>query len=662
MVSLNPNAMDSMRLPVLLLLGLLAACGGTATPDSERELISDVVLAPDAEWELDWLSATARTLELRVLAEGEGVLRVRCTAVDPLGGLDAPGQVRVNWRFEPGPGRRGLSLPQAPHGRLRIGLTWEPDQSDPEEATPLRVQSLRVLEGVAPPRPSILLISLDTLSARHLSLYGYGRPTSPFLERWARDAVVFERCTANAPWTSPSYMSLFTGLFPSSVRMDLGQPGQRFMFRIPEQRWTLAESLRGLGYSTAAFLDALHIGPRFGFGQGFEHVDQSAAEIDLADPNGGLRHGAPLALEWMRAAQADGPFFCFVHAYDVHGPYLPDEPYAGRFTGDAHSDADARMFLGALPHVFGSIPSYITEPSGIDADAAGEGPSAPFVAAYDEEILALDAALEEFLTEAEAQGLLENTIVVITADHGEATDDHDYFDHGLLFDEVLHVPLLVRLPGNRGAGRRVSDSVQLVDLYPTLVDLAAGALDWSWAHGRSLVPLLEGRSLPAVPVFAEGGIQRESAIEFKGWKLIETYPGQESLPWTKLSHPRLPAEWIAQHAPEVYGKTLTLENVQRLQARFENQPDGRAAFDAWVADLSKQLGGPYRELYHLDSDPAEREDRSASEPEQLEHLLELLEVMRQRREEAATHQPDERVQLEANEVNALRDMGYVGGD
>lgn len=586
---------------------------------------------------------------------GRGALAIRFSRFDPVAGRrvedDAPpftartdGELDVQ-----------VPVPTSPGFVVEVELAWSGDGDAAFELT-----RAEVLDRAAVTRPNIVFVSIDTLSARHMSLYGYPRRTTPRLEELAREATVFDAARTNAPWTVPSYVSVLTGLYPSSVSMDLGGWESRFMIRMPEGRWTLAEALAASGYHTGGFVDVLHLDERFGFAQGFEHFDASAAEISLEKAEGGLVHIVPRALEWLDGLPDGEPFFLFVHAYDVHGPYLPAEPWKGRFSGDELAGADDEMWAATLPHTFGSIPDYISVVPGADGGPGERIRSAPFVAGYDEEILAVDEVLGGLFDQLDARGLLRDAVVVVSADHGESTDDHDYFGHGLLYEEVLHVPLVIRLPDSMRDERvpaRVRETVQLVDLYPTLLRLAGHGDAREHLHGRSLLPALHGETLLPRPTFSEGGVMRQSALEYDGWKIIESSPGTESLPWTMLSNPRLAADWVEEHAPEVAGEPMTLEVFNRI---LEGRSDDEVL--AFLDRLREELGGPVYELYDLRNDPGEERDLAASRPEKLAELKRLLRAAQAEREESRKLLEDSLVPLSASDLEELGKLGYVEND
>lgn len=475
--------------------------------------------------------------------------------------------------------------------------------------------------GVDPPQargPSFVFVSVDTLSARHMSLYGYERRTTPELDAWAREAVVFDRCTANAPWTTPSYMSQLTGLYPGAFRpLGVEPDDEGWPWPISPERSTLAEVLAAAGYRTAAFTDNPNIRPGLGFDQGFELYDTQAAAIPAEDPDGGIRNVAPRALAWLDRLGADEPFFLFVQVLDVHGPYLPDEPWRGGFAADGVGGGsyDAPV---ALQHgtIFGAIPRYIAAPVLAAGGDAAALPTASFVEAYDEEIRALDAELGAFLRGLEERGLVERTCVIVSADHGESMTEHaSLFDHQLLYGADLHVPLLFRGRGV-SAPRRVSERVQLVDLYPTVLELAGRPLP-AMLHGRSLVPFLEGGTLAPAPTFAQGDLLEARAVVSGNWKLVEQRLSVRSCGIVGfLSHPRV-RRWLAPYDP-----------------RFSKAVFGTAELPPATLDPSEmgalwgraqaELLHPWLELYDLEQDPGELHDLAATEPDVVSRLSALL--------------------------------------
>lgn len=317
------------------------------------------------------------------------------------------------------------------------------------------------------PGPNAILISIDTLRADHLGCYGYPRPTSPNLDRFAAEGAIFERAVAESPWTMPSHASLLTGLAPS--RHGMLDDMSKLADAIP----TLAEQIRGAGVQTAAFVNTPYLDANTGLMRGFD----SARNFDIWDD----RKQRMLSGEAMNDALADWldehgdrPFFAFFHTYDLHSDYLPAaryraelvRPYDGRF--DGRSKTLTGIVLGRL------------HPTPADIDHIRD--------LYDAALRQLDDNLGALFADLERRGLLDETLVIVTSDHGEEFFDHGNVGHGRsLYQEMVHVPLIVRGPGV-SAGLRVEAPVQLVDVAPTLLDWF-GAQPLAAAEGRDLAPL-----------------------------------------------------------------------------------------------------------------------------------------------------------------------------
>jgi arylsulfatase A-like enzyme len=317
------------------------------------------------------------------------------------------------------------------------------------------------------PGPNAILISIDTLRADHLGCYGYARLTSLHLDRFAAGGAIFERAVAESPWTMPSHASLLTGLAPS--RHGMLDDMSRLSDAIP----TLAERVRSAGVQTAAFVNTPYLEASTGLMRGFE----SARHFDIWDD----REQRVLSGEAMNDAFADWldehgdrPFFVFFHTYDLHSDYLPAaryraelvRPYDGRF--DGRSQTLTGIVLGRL------------HPKPADVDHIRD--------LYDAALRQLDDDLGALFADLERRGLLGDTLVIVTSDHGEEFFDHGNVGHGRsLYQEMVHVPLIVRGPGV-AAGLRIDAPVQLVDVAPTLLDWF-GAQPLAAAEGRDLAPL-----------------------------------------------------------------------------------------------------------------------------------------------------------------------------
>lgn len=550
-----------------------------------------------------------------------------------------------------------LELPASSGRILEIELRWiAEDDGKPA----LELDRLAITGGEPVVSPPIVLISLDTVGAQHLSVYGYARRTSPRLEEFARESVVFDRCLANSTWTVPSHMSLFTGLLPG-VHARTPQIGASDvadlweMWQLDERRWTLAEALRAAGYHTAAFVDTLWLSGLLNFSQGFDVFDDSAAHIGLDDTHGGIERVAALAFDWLDARD-DRPPFAFLHCFDAHGPYTVPEPWRDELAGRTLTQPVSSAYAGALDHCFGGIHSYIAAPYATADGLPKRLPTDPIADAYDEGLLALDARLGAFFDELRKTPLWDEAVIIVTADHGESMTGHEfYFAHGVAYDEILHVPLIVKLPRGARGGTRITEAVSLVDVYSTVLELARLDPNGRGRHGRSLAPALRGEPLAAAPLLAQGGLMRQAALEFDRWKLLAFDPTQDADLAVALTFPGVPAEWRKANVPELEDSALTAE----LYAAIQQDP---ARADRLWRELVELIGGPHHVLFDLRTDPAELRDVAGEQPERVAALFERLAAELARIEESrsrlSTSAPP-RGPSEADRA-ALEALGYSG--
>lgn len=350
--------------------------------------------------------------------------------------------------------------------------------------------------------PNLLFVLVDTLRADHMSLYGYERPTTPFLEELAAESVVFERAIAPASWTLPSVASLLTGLYPPRHGSVNGE-GLYYGHR------TLAERLQEEGFTTVGISANPLIGPRHGFAQGFEtfeHVPwQPAARVN------------DRFQRWLR--DKDGvQWFAYLHYIDPHDPYAPPEDFEGTF---ADEDYDG-LFVD--PESLNEL--YLTVNFGLPAAHAFDSSDIEYLRdTYDDEIRYWDSQFRELVELLRSRGELRRTIIVVVSDHGEEFVEHSMFKHGhQLYDESLHVPLVIYAPHVLEPGRR-TNPVELLGIHQTILQLLRVA-----GETTNVTPLLHdaGRSSllfshTRVPVAPDRPAERYgiAAVELEGWKLIE---------------------------------------------------------------------------------------------------------------------------------------------
>jgi len=318
--------------------------------------------------------------------------------------------------------------------------------------------------------PSVVVVVIDSLRADHLHHAGDERPLSPRLDLLAAQATRFSQAHAASPWTTPSVMSLFTGLVPASHRIDLND---RVLAAGVQ---TLAERLQAAGYATAAVMPALTLADHFGFDRGFDDFIFAAQGHSNVSGPWSINH----AIQVLRR-HPDEPVFLYVHLWDVHYNYNPPVPQSVRFQAGRPAGPGETDDVTAL-----------TAP-GFDASDLPPERIAWLEGQYAGEVLFTDEQVGRLLDELERQGRGGDTVVVVTADHGEAFLEHGVLGHTVdLHDEMTHVPLLVRWPDQVLEDRVIRRQVGLVDLAPTLLDLLGLPFRPAEFDGRSLAPVLRG--------------------------------------------------------------------------------------------------------------------------------------------------------------------------
>ncbi len=467
-----------------------------------------------------------------------------------------------------------------------------------------------------PDRPNILIIVMDAARASHFSCYGYRRETSPHVDRLAAQGVLYEQCISPASWTLPSMASLFTGLYPS-------QHGANFHHQYLEPQFaTLAEVLRGQGYQTALFSTVEWVSGTFGMNRGFDYFTNYAGgipwmrrffkkttKLEKVWRAGkwvllGGRRGKKTYELWRdlrawfaRDYQPGRPFFAVAHFGDPHWPWL----HHPQFSWVEPGRKPPRIFApDGHKYIAGQL-------------ALSEADIAMMIDFYDGEISFLDHYLGRLFELLQKGGHLDNTLRIILADHGEELAEHGLMGHGLsVYENVLHVPLVLHHPDHFAGGQRVSEPVQNVDLLPTLLALL-------------------GLEPQTIPNHMLGGDLRPEALR---------------------ARPR-PFTISERLAP-------SLRRLSRVVPGFDTTP-----FNRYLRAL-RQRGPGYKliwgsdgrhELYNLAHDPAETENLAQREPEtrqllqaQLDHWLASIEA-------AAWGQLEP--ELDEAMVERLRDLGYL---
>jgi arylsulfatase A-like enzyme/Tfp pilus assembly protein PilF len=402
-------------------------------------------------------------------------------------------------------------------------------------------------------RSNIVLITIDTLRADRVSSYGSRRVQTPALDTFADEGVLFSNAASTVPFTLPAHTSIVTGLYPPGhgVRENVG-------YVLDESVPTLAEVLAEEGWVTAGFVSAFVLDRRWGIGRGFDHYFDEFNLADFETPNlSSVQRPGDVtiaeALRWLDSRPQEKEFFLWLHLYDPHDPYTPPEPWKSLHPGRP----------------------------------------------YDGEVAYTDSLIGEFRAALEERGLLDESLVILTADHGEGLGDHGEASHGFfVYDTTIRVPLIVRRPGGVDGGRVVDSAVSHVDLFPTVLD-SFGLTAPKRVHGASLLPLIRGEAAD---------------------------PGRE-----------------------VYSESL-----------YPLLHYGWAPLRAIRTDSRKLISAPRPELYDLASDPRELSDMASSEPSSRAELEERLAVLREvieSEEDELGGAPD----LDAQTLAQLQALGYAAG-
>jgi len=406
--------------------------------------------------------------------------------------------------------------------------------------------------------PNVLLITLDTTRADHIGCYGATTARTPVLDRMAAEGILFERAYTPVPLTLPSHATILTGLLPPEHGLRINAV-KSLDSGIP----TLAEHFDQHGYRTSAFIASYVLNSRFGLNRGFGYYNDDVTNGEKGEHGvhqlRSARQIVNASLDWLNSeGTSSDPFFCWVHIVDPHMPYQK-------------------------------------HPKELGSDFAGN--------AYEAEIAFADQHLGRLIAWLEEHNKLENTIVVIVGDHGEGLGEHGETEHGyMVYESTMHVPLIFRIPGDMVAdsrGKRINQVVSLVDLYPTIGDLA--------------------------------GLPITSSLEVSGQNLFAV------------------GDTIASEndSPCVYGES----EAPLLEA-------GWSPLQCVISDQRKYIRTQRPELYDLASDPKELNNLAEQHPEQLDRLEERWKQLEAGLE--PRNKPTENLTLRASELKALESLGYVG--
>ncbi len=466
---------------------------------------------------------------------------------------------------------------------------------------------------------NVLFVVIDALRADHVGAYGYARNTTPFIDELAAAGVRFEHVLSNSSYTRESVSSLFTGRYPSRAQAVGWEAAPA------EGHQTLAERMQAAGYHTALF-SASRMLRKKGFHQGFDKVAFPTRSQMASRNSPELSRAALTHLTAQKAESPDAPFFAYVHYLDPHGPYSPPPEYHRRVGGEPIQNP-LRLYGGLRKRCY-----WLRQ--------EGFGPGTPrfedLVMRYDAETAHTDDAVRELVEGLDSAGLMENTLVIVTADHGEEFLDHDFLEHAwTVYMESLRVPLVFWAPGQLAPAVEET-RVSLVDLLPTLLPLLGLEQEDTAFDGAPLFDPSSGawRSAPRVrPIVAENLIQTRN--------LVRTF---------------IDGPWKYNAAQ----KWLGFPERERAVAR---QPELRRALARGERERVNLWGPLVREeLFRLDQDPLEQQDRLDDQPETAARMRAIYEDYKASiRDEfpGAASPPSSPEELSESEREDLEALGYL---
>ncbi|HVZ37285.1 MAG TPA: sulfatase [Polyangiaceae bacterium] len=333
---------------------------------------------------------------------------------------------------------------------------------------------------------NLVIVSMDTLRADHLSCQGYGQPTSPNIDALASRGTRFATALSTSAWTSPAHASLFTSRYPSQVGI-VGYQELKSAHRLQDEERTLAEILKEAGYDTRAITGGGFVSGELGFAQGFD--EYSSAPVHQQD----LQFQLQPTLDWIaKRTDQERPFFLFLHFYDCHRAYTPPAEWAKRFVPDPNGPLEQQRLCG---------PGVLPSPSQIALQ----------VGLYDAEIAYADYQLGQVFQALAASGHERDTLVVFVSDHGEEFKDHGGCDHiHSLYHELVRVPLIFAGP-RVPLGRVVEAPVSLLDVAPTILELLYLPSE-PRMEGESLIPAMHGANPARRYQFFESGFAPEDSV------------------------------------------------------------------------------------------------------------------------------------------------------
>lgn len=460
----------------------------------------------------------------------------------------------------------------------------------------------------------VILIWIDTLRKDHLNTYGYSRETSPHIYSLAKQGVRFADAIAQATWTKVATPAMMTSLYPTTNGV------RNFYDRLPTSATTLAEVFYNAGYATVNYCGNLFTGKFSNLHQGFEEVNE---DVSLPDPNSSKnsRISMDRFLPWLESHKSV-PFFAFLHLYDPHDPYKPKAPYDTLWADPARDKQHELEENKVLDAVSNPLMKIFKMPSKDEFEKSGIDPK-PFIQynidLYDGSIRGMDTEIGRMIEKVKELDLDQKTLIVIAGDHGEEFLDHGKTFHGQsLYGELTDVTMIFWAPKYLPENKVVQDTVEMVDLMPTILDLCnlRGPKEM---QGESLVPLLKNRT-------------DSQNAEASGWK----------------------------ERPAISERANTGEENQAPPPY--NYEAYSVIFGHWklIHNVLPQQGQPEFELFDRTTDPYDHKNVAASHPEIVQKLSREINLWKQHAEAVKLKSDSESTQnMTTEEIERMRALGYI---
>ena len=475
-------------------------------------------------------------------------------------------------------------------------------------------QSAQMSTGSETPQ-GVILILADTLRSDHLNFHGYGRETAPFLTELASKGAFFKNHIVQATWTKVSVPSIMTSLYPTSHRVI------DFTDRLPATATTLAEVFREAGYATVSYSSVTFSGKFTNLHQGYEELHESGS-TSQEKPSKTAREYVDRLAEWLEMHR-EVPFFAFLHVFDPHDPYEPHRPYNSIWADLTRKEEHEEQLEEVRKVIQDPLMKRFGMPSRDDLIQAGLDPQEYIdydIGWYDGSIRARDTEVARLVERLEELGLADKTLLVFTSDHGEEFHDHGKMFHGQsVYGELSRVPLVFSLPGRISEGVTVEETVQSIDIMPTVLELS-GLSGPRAMLGQSLVPLMTSRQ------------SEPSTVQAAGWS----------------------------SRPAITEKNLTSDAVGAPPPRDIEQT--AIIYEGWKLIVSTRKDSddpPQFELFRQPDDLLDQENLADQHPEVVERLEGMLEEWREVALAGRLPEEDSTIGMSQEELQRLKSLGYI---